>query len=209
MLLKKYLEDPCGTLSIPYWKQQVISIPENIKIYHEKVFNQIEVNPLHVEKYFRLIHHLNKIPEPNPIIVTIDINKDLQELIAFINLCYANQHISIDRNDVDDWINRRVYHNNLWVKIVLEGDMIAAGIAEYDPEAQEGVLEWIQVNPKYSKKGYGKMIVNELINRMSSLSSFITVSGKLDNKSNPEMLYRRCGFIGHDVWYVCKISDGE
>jgi GNAT superfamily N-acetyltransferase len=209
MLLIKYLENPCGTSSIPYWKQQVISIPENIKIYHEKLFNQIEVKPLHVEKYFRLIHHLNEIPEPNPMIETIDINKDLHELITLVNLCYADQQISVDEDDVNDWLNRKVYLSNLWVKIVLNQEIIAIGIAEYDSDAEEGVLEWIQVNPKYHGKGYGKIIVNELINRLSGLSRFITASGKLDNKTNPEILYRRCGFVGHDVWYVCKISDGK
>lgn len=59
---------------------------------------------------------------------------------------------TMDRNDVDDWINKRVYRNFLWVKIVLEGDMIATGIAEYDPEAQAGVLEWSQINPNYRKR---------------------------------------------------------
>lgn len=35
-------------------------------------------------------------------------------------------------------------------------------------------------------------------------SNFVTVSGSLDNKTNPEVLYRKCGFIDNDVWYICK-----
>lgn len=29
-----YLENPCRTLSIPYWKYKSISVPDNIEIIH-------------------------------------------------------------------------------------------------------------------------------------------------------------------------------
>ena len=33
---EEYLLNPCGTLSIPYWKNKTIIIPSNIAIIHKK-----------------------------------------------------------------------------------------------------------------------------------------------------------------------------
>jgi hypothetical protein len=50
------------------------------------------------------------------------------------------------------------------------------------------------------------MIVNELIYRLSKIADFITVSGRVDNNSNPFRLYKSCGFVGNDIWYICYLS---
>lgn len=81
--------------------------------------------------------------------------------------------------------------------------IIASGIAEYDYEIKEGILEWIQVLPQYQHQGYGKIIVCELLNRLKSVcASFVAVSGLVDNETNPEKLYRSCGFTGNDIVYI-------
>lgn len=91
------------------------------------------------------------------------------------------------------------------VKIVKNNRIVASGIAEYDVELKEGMIEWVQVLPAYWNKGYGTDIVNYLLKQLKELgASFVTVSGSLENKTNPERLYRKCGFIGDDVWYICK-----
>jgi GNAT superfamily N-acetyltransferase len=59
----------------------------------------------------------------------------------------------------------------------------------------EGVLEWTEVLPQYQGLGYGKKIVNSLLYRLQSHAKFVTVSGRLNNKSNPEKLYRQCGLV--------------
>ena len=74
--------------------------------------------------------------------------------------------------------------------------------ANLDSETEELVLEWIQVLPEYRGRGLGKMLVNELLCRMGGRAKFATVYGKADSPSNPEALYRKCGFIGNDVWHV-------
>lgn len=33
-------------------------------------------------------------------------------------------------------------------------------------------------------------------------SDFVTVSGKVDNDTKPEFLYRKCGFTGEDIWHI-------
>ena len=37
---------------------------------------------------------------------------------------------------------------------------------------------------------------------MKGIADFATVSGKVDNETNPEALYRKCGFVGNDVWHI-------
>ncbi len=54
------------------------------------------------------------------------------------------------------------------------------------------------------EKGLGQFIENELLWRMKDRAKFVTVSGKIDNATNPEMLYRKCGFTGNDVWHILR-----
>lgn len=131
-------------------------------------------------------------------------NTDKTALINLINKCYKDQNISVNENDILKWCSHPTYNNRLWLKIEKDGFMIASGIAEYDMEINEGILEWIQVLPEYQSKGYGKSIVNSLLKELKNLGAkFVTVSGKLDDGANPEKLYRSCGFVGDDIWYIC------
>ena len=56
--------------------------------------------------------------------------------------------------------------------------------------------------PEYRGRGLGKALVYELLHRVSNMVSFTTVSGLQSNKTNPEKLYRSCGFTGFDIWLV-------
>ena len=58
------------------------------------------------------------------------------------------------------------------------------------------------MSEKYRGKGIGKFIVNELLQRMKDKASFVTVSGQVNNSTNPQALYRKCGFEGNDIWHI-------
>ena len=88
------------------------------------------------------------------------------------------------------------------VKEKATGNFIGCGMADYDSEAKELILEWIQVLPEYRGKKIGQLIVTELLFRMKDIAVFATVSGKVDNETNPEALYRKCGFAGNDLWHI-------
>ena len=60
-LLDAYKANPCGTLSIPYWKNKSIEIPQNMRIVHEKDFSKSEYWEYKDEPYFRLFHPLEEI----------------------------------------------------------------------------------------------------------------------------------------------------
>ena len=80
--------------------------------------------------------------------------------------------------------------------------IVGCGIADFDKELSEGIIEWVQVIPAYRGNKIGQLIVSELLGRMKSIAKFATVSGKVNNITNPEKLYRKCGFVGHDVWHI-------
>ncbi len=86
----------------------------------------------------------------------------------------------------------------------LSGDIVATGIAEMDREIGEGVLEWVQVSKAHRGCGLGGYIVMELLWRMKDAARFATVSGRCKNPTNPEGLYRKCGFAGSDVWHILR-----
>lgn len=199
---EKYLANPCGTLSIPYWKHKVINIPINIAIVHYLEFeNQFDK----YQRYFRLMHNLDNIDTSISETEMIDFTLDKTRLINMINICYNGQNISVNEKDVIKWLNHPTYNKKLWQKIEKDGLIIASGIAEYDKEINEGIIEWVQVLPDYQNKGYGKAIVNSLLVELKNLGAkFVTVSGNIDNKTNPEKLYRSCGFNGNDIWYICQ-----
>ena len=199
-----YLKNPCGTLSIPFWKNKITKITDDIIIiYHKDFKNQYN----DYQMFFRLSHNLNMINTPICKVEEINLNDDKLKLVNMINICYKEQRISIDESDILSWINHPSYNPKLWVKIEVDGLLVASGIAEFDEECKEGILEWIQVLPEFRKKGYGEVIVNSLLSELKKIGAdFATVSGNVENECNSERLYRKCGFVGDDIWYICKIK---
>lgn len=57
----QYIENPCRTSSIPYWKAISISVPENMQILHNDDFGVSLLAQYTDEPYFRLMHDLQNI----------------------------------------------------------------------------------------------------------------------------------------------------
>ena len=132
---------------------------------------------------------------------------DMDAVVDLISVCYPSMRIT--PAVVRGWLQHPVYDPNLWLWVIhLEtGEKVGLGIAERDRRVPEASLEWIQVHPDYHGKGLGTAIVTELVHRVSDKVKFTTVSGEVENPYQPEMLYRRCGFMGEDVWWLLN-DDG-
>lgn len=207
--LQKYIQNPCAQLSIPYWKAKTRKVPDNIKIVHDSEYSSKKYSNYIDERYFRLLHSLNKI-EVIKIdgfeIITANEN-DNDTIVAVINESYED--LQVDLEQIQKYRKTPVYNPNLWILVreKISGKCVGCGIADYDTEAKELILEWIQVLPDYRRRKIGKFIVYELLSRMKRDADFATVSGKVDNLSNPELLYRSCGFVGNDVWHVLRMKE--
>lgn len=201
--LESYLNDPCGTASIPYWKYKRIVVPENMKIVHERDRSQNVFREYNDEAYFRLYHDLKNI---NPLMVKdaemVTAESPVDDFVRLINASYRD--ICVTAEQMERYQQTPVYCPDLWILLKEKGTgtILAGGIADYDREVGELILEWIQVLPRHRRQGYGQLIVNWLLSKMQGIARFATVSGKMNNPSNPEGLYRKCGFTGNDVWHI-------
>ena len=202
--LTEYLNNPCGTLSIPYWKAKNITIPPDMRILHDNDFSSELLSDYSDEKYFRLHHNLKEIPKiiANDFEITTATRKDIKSIVQIINDSYTD--ISVNKDLIKSYTKIPVYNEALWimVKEKATNKYVGCGIADFDTETRELILEWIQVLPQHRGKKIGQLIVTELLFRMKDVADFATVSGKVDNTTNPEALYRKCGFAGDDVWHI-------
>ncbi len=202
--LTEYLNNPCGALSIPYWKAKNIVIPPDMKIQHNKDFREDILSDYTDEKYFRLYHNLKKIPKitNDDFEIVTATRKDIKEIVQIINDSYTD--ISVNKELIKSYTKTPVYNEELWVMVKEKATdkYVGCGIADFDAEAKEVILEWIQVLPQHRGKKIGQLIVTELLFRIKDIADFATVSGKVDNITNPEALYRKCGFFGNDVWHI-------
>ena len=203
MLTKQaYLADPCRVSSLPYWKACRIVPPPGIVLVHEENFASANYPDYRDEPYFRLRHNLKAVPAPQLPEGFSPCALSLPEYTAHINRCY--QDIGVTESELQQFTNRTVYDATLWIaaKDSRTGAVAATGIADLDREIREGILEWIQVSPEYRGCGLGRWLVCELLRRMQGRADFATVSGRCGNPTNPEQLYRACGFTGCDVWHI-------
>ena len=132
----------------------------------------------------------------------VDPSAETPAVAQIIKDCYQDMHVSDEI--VRSWLDYPVYDPRLWAWMVeiASGKKVGLGIAEIDRTVPEASLEWIQVLPNYRRLGIGTALVRELCMRLWREVDFITVSGKVHSESQPEKLYRRCGFNGSDVWWL-------
>jgi ribosomal protein S18 acetylase RimI-like enzyme len=160
------------------------------------------------EAYFRLIHHHQSIAAPTlPSgfrFAEVNIETETALVCDLIDKCYDDLHPK--ETSVRNWAQHPVFAADLWLWVIdSDKDLpVGLGIAELDTTIGEASLEWIQVLPAYRSRGLAKAVVLEILNRVHGRVTFTTVSGKVSNRTNPEQLYRRCGFTGQDVWWILR-----
>jgi GNAT superfamily N-acetyltransferase len=159
--------------------------------------------------YFRLIH--KQTEDDCKVILSNDFSveevkaeQDAEKVSQLIGQCYPDMDVTAEA--IIEWTKHPTHDPSLWVWVMDDEreTPIGLGIAEFDGNILEGSLEWIQVLPEYRGKGIGKNIVRELLSRLKGRAKFTTVAGEEDNLTNPEALYRSCGFSGGDTWWMFR-----
>lgn len=173
-------------------------------IIHQKDYLKYNYSEYIDEQYFRLYHSLEQINETilDDFVIKTALREDILLFVDIINRSYSD--LTVTYEELVGYTETKVYDSNLWVLVFdkINSDIVGCGIAELDKELHEGIIEWIQVLPGYRGKKIGQLIVNELLKRLSRVADFATVSGKINNPTRPEILYRKCGFTGNDIWHV-------
>jgi GNAT superfamily N-acetyltransferase len=157
------------------------------------------------EAYFRLVHQGTPPETTCPQgyhYADAEPTTEADAIAALIRACYPGSEMTA--GEVQSWASHPVYDPALWVWVreAATDHPVGLGIAEVDPEIPEASLEWVQVHPDAQGKGLGKALVAELLRRVAGRTVFTTVSGQVDNLTQPERLYRRCGFSGSDIWWL-------
>jgi len=200
------------------WTRQRERLPElnlnwpdmKLAIVHQDHLKLIPCDYFSIRKpYFRLIqnnadHQLTPSLPESFRFADVKIQDEYQQVSTFISRCYPDMHPTPEI--VLSWTQHPVFEQKLWVWVIdlASGIRAALGIAEYDHYISEGSLEWIQVLPEYRGQGLGKAVVLELLSRLNEQVAFTTVAGEKENATNPEALYRKCGFQGSNVWWLLK-----
>ncbi len=201
--LESYLRDPCGTTSIPYWKYKTVAVPPNVKIVHQGEMSAGLLADYNDEPFFRLYHDLKNIRKMTvPEVEIVPGSAAIMEFVRLINGSYTDIHVTAEQ--MESYRHTPVYCPDLWLLLREKetNNIIAGGIADHDKETGEMSLEWVQVLPAFRGRGYGQFIVNALLSIMQNTAKFATVSGKVNEPTAPERLYRKCGFVGDYIWHV-------
>lgn len=199
---KKYIENPTGASALSYWKTHNFRNPAHIKVLHENQFNQGLLETHNDEVYFKLVHYLNETGKQLDSDQFQFVEASTEEFVNHINSCYEEEGITI--SELESNKSKPVYDKSLWVCLYDKENnvIVGTGIAEFDYEIGEGSLDWIQVSEGYRGQGLGKAIVYELLRRLKEKAIFVTVSGRVDNKTKPEKLYESCGFECKVLWHI-------
>ena len=206
MRITAYLQDPCGASSLPLWKTERVSVPENMAIIREDGFTPEDYRDYEDSPYFKLLYKMDAREKP---ILREGFRLAACDMVAFarhIRACYG---AGPSEEELSAYKIHPVYCADLWVAVAEEnsGQIVASGIGELDTRIGEGILEWIQVSPKYRRLGLGSFVVKELLWRLRDTAAFVTVSGRMENETNPFALYRSCGFSNSVVWHVLTKKD--
>lgn len=202
MRAKEYLRNPTGASALSFWKTCNFNTPAHIKVLNENEFNPNLLETHTDEVYFKLVHYLENIEKQFKSDKFIFVKASTEEFVNHINSCYEKERLTVD--ELEYYKNRSVYDEDLWICLYDNVNHVIAttGIAEFDREIKEGYLDWIQVSEEYRGQGLGKIIVYELLKRLKRKANFVTVSGRVNNKTNPEKLYESCGFENKVLWHI-------
>lgn len=108
ILLNDYLHDPCGTLSIPYWKAKDMILPDYIKVVHERDFASNYLVSYDDKPYFRLLHSLNQIEKTEADRFEIKTAEplDIPLIVEIINRSYND--LSVTQEQIVGYTKTRV-----------------------------------------------------------------------------------------------------
>ena len=199
-----YLASPCRASSLPFWKTNSVTVPDYIRVVRDDLFTPEMAQGCKDEPYFKLYHGLDRVEQKAVPAGFKLISPTAAELSRHIEECYPQERAS--EEELSFFRRRPTYRPELWIALAdsATAKIAASGIAEFDAEIGEGILEWIQVAPAYRRRGLGVYIVNELLVRLKPIADFVTVSGRIYNDTKPELLYKTCGFGSMAIWHVLE-----
>lgn len=156
MDVKEYLQNPCGTLSVPYWKAKTLAIPDSMRIIHCSNWNGQYGN---FQRFFRIKHDLNDLPPIDYDYDTLSIDYQATQLCEMINESYNHENIVVSEQDILQWKQHKTFREELCVYINVDnGKMAASGIAEFDEVCRRVSLNGFRCFQSTEAEALGKRL---------------------------------------------------
>lgn len=206
--VEQYRADPGRMSSLPYHKmKEMWNFICEREMPERNLASQFEESH---QRFFKLIHDLKVLDIPIlphayrfvQVFSEGDIEDEISQVANLLQLCYP--HMSISRDSVRSWTMTPYYDPTLWVWVEDQcGERVALGVADFDREVGESILEWIQVLPEHRRMGISTSIIRELLLRSKKAGAdFAMVSGDANNPFSVETMYRKVGFFGYDYFLI-------
>lgn len=216
--VKKYLKDPCNSLSMPYWKAKKTSLRSDTIIVHQTKYDEVLYREWHDTLYFRIQHDLLNLTSrklsDNFFYKTVD-EEQINDVVTVVN--QSNEEQEITKNDVIHWMREETYCKDLWILVYSKRNYkydkinkvkiympVAVVISNFDKSTKEASFELLHVIPTYRKNGLATSLIKESLLRISCIADFATVTGKVETPENIYDLYKKCGFTGDAIWHVLR-----
>jgi len=187
-------------------REKLLFSKEDLEAYDLVILNQtqydlLDYQPDHVEISQPFVYAGQEIPLRDQTLEDFDLRafdfeRDYDEAALIINRAY--DWASYTGDHVKAFKESPAYDPDLWVWLVEKktGKKAALGIGDFYSPIKEGSLDWVQVDPDFSKRGLGKYLVKVLVDRIVSKGGTIRVTGIAD------AFYQSCGLVTEEKWYI-------
>ncbi len=228
--IKKYLSDPCNSLSIPYWKAKKTSMRSDTMIVHSSKYDEVLYRDWQDTKYFRLKHNLLNLTSKNIndhfFYETYNDNK-IDDLLSVMNQSDIEKQYT--KEDIKNLMREDtfcpdlcilVYYKKIYQKlkepIIVYDEYgektkitkrylpVAMIMSNFDSETKEVSIECIHVIPSYNKFNLVESMLRESLLRISCIADFATITGKIDDENNHYELLKKVGFSEESIWHILK-----
>lgn len=177
-------------------------------VLHQDQIENFDTASFDHTPYFRMINRRKDFPQVEPpsgfVLKNANPLDEAGLIYEMLSFCYSDDHPAPET--ILSWSNHQVFDPHLWLLMMdaRRNTPVGLAIGEYDRLQHEGIVLWAQVVPGYRGKGLGKTLVLELMRRLQGRTQFTTVSGQQYNDTRPDILFRKAGFSGDDIWWVMR-----
>lgn len=192
----EYTKDPARACFLSYHKNENTEVPPNMRVVRGDDYKAELYKGFDDTVYTKLILRSKSVEEP----IYPDgfklVTPTKEQLTAHISQCFPD-------GETPDSIDLWRYMEYFMVALVdtSTGRIVASAAADVDFGVKEGSIDWVEVSPRYRRKGLGTYLVTELIYRFRRFSDFISVSTK---EPAALELFKKCGFGEECAWHILK-----
>lgn len=128
---------------------------------------------------------------------------DLEQAMELMNAAYPSLRRFMTLPRLREMTHADHYFAPGWFFLVQRpsGKRVGLAISGHDTDMDEGFIDWVQLLPRFRRRGLGTLLVRESIHRLRQ-ARLITVSGTLDAPFAAGDLYRKCGFEQERQWTI-------